>query len=150
ALTQASGASAQDGWQATRIWCPFCGRRRLERWAESGSAAYAFRCSGPCVSSMDMIGSGLAPPSGAQGLTSPKSLLARHCLDLDTIYRGALASGRGACARCGSDLIIGQWLPGDTPPDGAPLFGMYLRCPTCNLLDGGSPWHLSLDTQEAQ
>jgi hypothetical protein len=27
---------------------------------------------------------------------------------------------------------------------------MYVRCPTCDLLDSGSPWHLSLDTPEAQ
>ena len=30
ALTPANAIDAQDGWQATRIWCPFCGSRRLE------------------------------------------------------------------------------------------------------------------------
>jgi hypothetical protein len=150
ALTPAGAASAQDGWQMTRIWCPFCGRRRLERWSQNGSDAYSFRCSGPCLSGQDMIGSAHALPPGAQGLASSKSLLARHCLNLGDLYRRALVSERGACTRCGSDLIVGQWLPGDMLPDGALLYGMYLRCPTCELLDGGSPWHLSLDTLVAQ
>jgi RNA polymerase sigma-70 factor (ECF subfamily) len=154
ALTPASPGNAtyaQDGWRETRIWCPFCGQRQLKRWVESESDAYSFRCSGPCVSGQDMIGSAYTLPPGAQGLTSSKSLLARHCLNLDVVYRSALASRRGACCmRCGSDLVVGQWLPGDSLPDGALLYGMYLHCPTCDLLDGGSPWHLSLDTPEAQ
>ena len=151
ALAPADPTAAQDGWQITRIWCPFCGRRLLRRWVESGSDAYSFRCSGPCVFGQDMIGSAYTLPPGAQGLTSSKSLLARHCLNLGVLYREALAGGRGSsCMRCGSDLVVGQWLPGDALPDGALLYGMYLHCPTCDLLDGGSPWHLSLDTPEAQ
>jgi RNA polymerase sigma-70 factor (ECF subfamily) len=151
ALTHVSASETQDGWQETRIWCPFCGRRRLKRWVENGSDAYAFRCSGPCVFGQDMIGSASTPPPGAQGLTSSKSLLARHCLNLGVVYRRALASRHGSCCmRCGSDLVVGQWLPGDALPDGASPYEMYMRCPTCDLLDGGSPWHLSLDTPEAQ
>jgi RNA polymerase sigma-70 factor (ECF subfamily) len=151
ALTNASATGAQDGWQETRIWCPFCGKRRLKRWVEIGSDAYSFRCSGPCVSGWGMIGSAYAPPPGAHGLTSAKSLLARHCLNLGVLYRTALTLGRGSkCTRCGSDLVVGQWLPGDALPDGAALYEMYVRCPKCALLDSGSPWHLSLDTPEAQ
>jgi RNA polymerase sigma factor (sigma-70 family) len=151
ALTPANAIGAQDGWQETRIWCPFCGKRRLKRWVESESDAYSFRCSGPCVSGRGMIGSAYTLPPGAQGLTSSKSLLARHCLNLGVLYREALVSGRGSnCMRCGSDLGVGQWLPGDALPDGASLYEMYVRCPKCDLLDSGSPWHLSLDTAEAQ
>jgi RNA polymerase sigma-70 factor (ECF subfamily) len=150
ALTPADSTSMHGGWQETRIWCPFCGKRRLQRWVKSGSDAYSFRCSGPCVSSQDMIGSAYTLPPGAQGLTSSKSLLARHCLNLGVLYRKALISGSRACMRCGSDLVLGRWLPGDELPDGALLYGMYLRCASCDLLDGGSPWHLSLDTSEAQ
>ncbi|HEX3269868.1 MAG TPA: RNA polymerase sigma factor [Ktedonobacterales bacterium] len=151
ALAPADTASAQDGWQETRIWCPFCGRRRLKRWVDSESDAYSFRCSGPCVSGRGMIGSAYAPPPGAQGLTNSKSLLARHCLNLGILYRKALTSGRGSnCMRCGSDLVVGQWLPGDALPDRASPYEMFVRCPTCDLLDSGSPWHLSLDTPEAQ
>src|SRR5205814_1519212 len=124
--------------------------RRLERWAESGSEAYSFRCTGPCVSGMVMIGSGNAPPGGAHHLSSPKALLARHCLSLGVLYRDALNGGTGVCMRCGNDLIAGQWLTGDTPPEPPLLHGMYMRCPRCDLLDGGSPWHLGLDTPEAQ
>jgi RNA polymerase sigma-70 factor (ECF subfamily) len=150
ALAPADSTSMQDGWQETRIWCPFCGKRRLKRWMESHSAAYSFRCSGPCVSGLDMIGSGQTLPPGAQGLTSSKSLIARHCLACGDHYRAALATGHSACLRCGREIAIRQWLPGHAPPASALLYGIHLLCPTCDLLDLGSPWHLSLDTPEAQ
>jgi RNA polymerase sigma factor (sigma-70 family) len=149
ALTFANSTSARDGWQATRIWCPFCGRRRLEYGLEKATGSYAFRCSSPCASASTMLGSAIGSPLLTQ-INSPKSLLARHCLNLGPIYRDALISGRGACPRCGREIVADQWLPGDDLPDGAPLYGVYLHCPTCDLLDGGSPWHLSLDTPEAQ
>jgi RNA polymerase sigma-70 factor (ECF subfamily) len=150
ALAPVDSTSTQGGWQETRIWCPFCGKRRLKRWVESESDAYSFHCSGPCMSSLDMIGSGQTPPPGAQGLISPKSLLARHCLNLGMIYRNALIARRRACVRCGNELAVRQWLPGDVLPNGAPPYGIYLHCAKCELFDGGSPWHLSLDTPEAQ
>jgi RNA polymerase sigma-70 factor (ECF subfamily) len=150
ALASADSTSVQDGWRETRIWCPFCGKRRLKRWVESRSDAYSFRCSGPCLSSLDMIGSGQSLPPGAQGLTSPKSLVARHCLNLGVIYRNALITGRRACVRCGNEFAVRQWLPDDLLPDGAPPYGIYLHCAKCDLFDGGSPWHLGLDTPEAQ
>jgi DNA-directed RNA polymerase subunit RPC12/RpoP len=149
ALIPASDTHAQSGWQATRIWCPFCGRRRLEYWLEKDTSSYSFRCSGPCASESTMLGSAIGSPLLTQ-FNSPKSLLARHCLNLGPLYRDALISGSGVCPRCGREIVVGQWLPDDALPDGALLYGMYLHCPTCDLLDGGSPWHLSLDTPEAQ
>ncbi|HEY7019647.1 MAG TPA: RNA polymerase sigma factor [Ktedonobacterales bacterium] len=150
ALIPDNSTSAQDGLQTTRIWCPFCGRHRLEYWLGKDIGGYAFRCSGACASGITMLGSAIGSPLINQ-ISSPKALIARHCLNLGVVYREALMSRRGSCCmRCGSNLIVGQWLPGDALPDGALLYGMYLHCPTCDLLDGGSPWHLSLDTPEAQ
>jgi RNA polymerase sigma factor (sigma-70 family) len=152
----APAGTAQGGWQATRIWCPFCGRRRLESWLDRTTGTYAFRCSGPCASQMDMLGSASGSPLAAQ-FSSPKSILARHCLNAGARYRDALTNGICACLRCGRNLVIGRWFPGTEGPApsllyGMPslLYGIHLHCPWCDSLDGGSPWHLSLDTREVQ
>lgn len=154
ALTSAD--AAQVGWQTTRIWCPFCGRRRLDVYLDRASGTYAFRCSGPCASEMDMLGSASGSPLVDQ-LSSLKSLIARHCLNAGARYRDVLTTGMGACLRCGRDLEIGRWFPGDDAPAPSLLYdipslhyGVHLHCPWCDSLDGGSPLHLGLDTAEVQ
>src|SRR5262249_54852451 len=62
ALTPTDSASAQEGWRETRIWCPFCGRRRLEYWLKKDTGGYAFRCSGACASAITMLGSAIGSP----------------------------------------------------------------------------------------
>jgi RNA polymerase sigma factor (sigma-70 family) len=147
ALTSTTSTNAQDSWQTTRIWCPFCGGRRLEFFLDRAAGMYAFRCAGPCASEMGMLGSSIPLPAQ---ISSPKSLLARHCLACGEHYRAALATGHSACLRCGREIATRQWLPGHAPPTSALLYGIHLTCPACDLLDHGSPWHLSLDTPEAQ
>ena len=149
ALIPASDTHTQSGWQTIRIWCPFCGRRRLEYRLEKATGSYSFRCSGPCVTGMNMIGSSVASPLPNQ-ISSPKVLLARHCLIMGEDYRAALGARRSACFRCGSEVASGQWLPGQESPASTLLYGIYFVCTACQATDSGSPWHLSLDTQEAQ
>jgi RNA polymerase sigma-70 factor (ECF subfamily) len=149
ALTPADSTSAQNGWQETRIWCPFCGRRRLEYWLERDTGSYSFRCSGACASEITMLGSAIGSPLVSQ-ISSPKALIARHCLAVGDHYRAALASGHSICQRCDHIITTRQWLPGEETPAPALLYGIHLVCPTCQTMDSGSPWHLSLDTQEAQ
>jgi RNA polymerase sigma-70 factor (ECF subfamily) len=149
ALTRADSTKAQEGWQTTRIWCPFCGRHRLEYWLERDIGRYAFRCSGACASEITMLGSATGSPLINQ-ITSPKALIARHCLTLGEHYRAALATGHSICPRCGRQLLVGRWFPGDETPASALLYGIRLRCVACDGVDSGSSWHLSLDTPEAQ
>ena len=82
-----------------------------------------------------MLGSAMGSPLLTQ-FNSPKSLLARHCLNLGPLYRDVLISGSGVCPRCGREIAVDQWLPGDALPAGELLYGMYLHCPRCDLLDG--------------
>jgi RNA polymerase sigma factor (sigma-70 family) len=149
ALTPTDSANTQDGWQATRIWCPFCGRRRLEIWLDRATGTYAFRCAGPCATGIVMLGAAIGSPLMRE-VSSPKSLLARHCLNLGEHYRAALTSGAASCLRCGRELVVGQWLPDDDLPASSLLYAIHLRCLWCGGQDSGSPWHLSLDTPEAQ
>jgi len=149
ALTTAHDANKQGGWQTTRIWCPFCGRRRLGVWLDRSTGTFMFRCAGPCANEMDVLGYASSSPLVDQ-FSSPKSLLTRHCLDLGDHYRAALDVGRTECLRCGHEIATQQWLPGQSSPSPTLLYGIHLNCFACQAMGNGSPWHLSLDTPEAQ
>jgi RNA polymerase sigma factor (sigma-70 family) len=134
------------GWQATRIWCPWCGRHHLEWMLDRASGRFAFRCMGACEASIYQIASGLLP----DGLTSPKVILSRVCLNLGDEYRRALSTESATCPFCGRPVHI-VWLGEDDSIEAPNSVQMLLfTCDRCATLGGASPWHLALDTAEAQ
>jgi RNA polymerase sigma factor (sigma-70 family) len=135
------------GWRQTRIWCPFCGQHALEYYLEREQGGFIFRCTGRCNHGSVLAGA-TVPLVG--GLSSPKPVLTRHCLMLDTFYRGILSAGQGVCPHCGGPLDVGvrtpdlQW--GSLPR----AYGVLIGCPKCAAFDTSTAWHLTLDTPEAQ
>jgi hypothetical protein len=87
-------------------------------------------------------------------LTSPKSLLARHCLMLETKYRQRLLAGGAACDGCGGWVPVRQWTPSNPPSSfgfgDAFAYGIYFLCERCQMGDSATPLHLSIDTTVAQ
>lgn len=137
---------ASPEWQESRIWCPFCGRRRLLMRIDRATGAYAFRCAGTCQPQVSVVGSACNPALLAQ-VSSPKSILARHCLFLAGEYRRMIRAGSDTCGRCGREVAIQRWQDGDPP---FPFRqGIYAICSACGPLDSASAWHLTLDTPEA-
>jgi RNA polymerase sigma factor (sigma-70 family) len=145
-LPEAPDAS---GWQSTRIWCPFCGRHRIESRIDRSTGSYSYRCAGECLPRGAIVGSTLGSDWLA-GLTNAKSILTRHCLMLATSYRQTILRGGDTCSRCGRWYPVQQWGAGDTLPAPPYLHGIYLVCPTCEVDDAATPWHLTLDTPAAQ
>ena len=138
---------AADGWMSTRIWCPFCGAAYLRYRIDRAAGAYTIVCAGGCH------GTGVA--GGARNLdlvnaiSSPKTLITRHCLMLETEYRTALARGWDDCV-CGNRAAFGVVTPETTPPGWPAGYGLYGACPRCGRIDNSTAWHLALDTTEAQ
>jgi hypothetical protein len=106
---------------------------------------YAFLCAGRCAGHA-VAGRAVSPALVAQ-VSSPKSLLTRHCLVLATSYREALAGAAPYCD-CGAPITFTAWTPADALHE-AP-YGVFGVCPNCGLVDDSSAWHLALDTTEAQ
>jgi RNA polymerase sigma factor (sigma-70 family) len=144
------GEPEEEGWRATRIWCPFCGRYPLEYRLESEHDSYTYRCVG-CCHAGGMI-AGYTPRAELTGLSlsSPKPRLTRHCLALDHHYRNILATDPGRCVSCGAALDVYRNTPERTVSSLLPEYSIELRCPICGSQDGASAWHLALDTPEAQ
>jgi RNA polymerase sigma factor (sigma-70 family) len=138
---------ASDGWAESRIWCPFCGASHLRYRVNHETGAYQFHCAGRCA------GRAVAGEASAlhlvRAVSSPKSLLARHCLMLDSSYRLALRRGWDNC-RCGSRDAYRLVLPDEEPPGSPTPYGIIGSCPRCGIVDSASAWHLALDTVEAQ
>ena len=137
-------------WRETRIWCPFCGRHRLKTYIDRSTGSYAFHCAGSCDPHLAVVGAARHSPLVAE-LSSPKSILTRHCLMLARAYRKSLAKAAvDVCPRCGSPISTQQWMPGEAIPVPEWLYGIHMTCAACGVIwDNATPWHLTIDTPEA-
>lgn len=140
--------NATPEWQETRIWCPFCGRHRLQCYIDRDTGAFALHCSGNCLADINVVG--LATDSPFVGeLASPKSILARHCLALSISYREAIATQSDVCPDCGGPASVRLGIPDSHVPDQLLAQGVYIECPRCGPLDSATPYHLTIDTPQA-
>jgi RNA polymerase sigma factor (sigma-70 family) len=136
-------------WTESRIWCPFCGVGHLRYRVDRETGEFAFHCSGGCCA-MTVAGRA-ANGELVREVSSPKSLVTRHCLALATTYRAALA-GENLLCDCGAPVTYTARFPGDVTGDifQETPYGVIGRCPNCGLVDISTSWHLALDTVEAQ
>ena len=134
-------------WTESRIWCPFCGNSHLRYRIDRATGEYSFICAGECAG---YSVAGRAVNSAlVEQVRSPKSLVARHCLELATGYRAALAGAEEYCA-CGATITFSPWTDTDAAPATLTPYGIIGACPNCGPVDRASAWHLTLDTIEAQ
>lgn len=149
--SDATDNAGEPGWRETRIWCPFCGRRRLVARLMPAAGEYSYQCPGRCVPSghPDVPGGivvGMAcDTTVAAGLSSAKSILSRLLADNDARYRRGLAQGEATCLDCGQPVPIRLWTPADAADMGPLTYGINLACHHCRGGDNASLWHLMID-----
>lgn len=168
---QAYGVAAPmtDGWRDTRIACPFCGRHHVQMMEHGGAdladqrtredgAYLAYRCSGFCTPGGIITGGANVLSGSSRSLVNPKAILTQTLLWLHGHYRAALREGAMRCETCGTMVPV-RFGPGSDAmaelPAEAPLAevfrrGVSLQCPRCDITDGATLWHLTLDMPEAQ
>jgi hypothetical protein len=136
-------ADAAAGWGATRLWCPRCGRLRLQgrfttaatrRSSERGGYDYALRCAdcdrngGPPLgfTSAALPMEGTAVLEGVQGYRAAFKRLHRWW---EGYVDKGLTSRRTECVHCGRPTPVLTSRPG---LDGAPASpGFFTRCGAC-------------------
>lgn len=138
------------GWQQTRIWCPFCGKHRLEARIDREAGDISYRCAGRCFGEGTILDV-RRTASGSTALTSVKSMLTRELTDMHRFYQQALAEHGGRCQRCGRGVSLERWSQdGPTSLHNLHPFGIRLLCRACGLESGASLWHLLVDTPVVQ
>lgn len=139
---------AKPVWRETRIWCPFCGRHRLLCYVDRATGAFGMHCAGNCLAGVNVVG--MATDLALAGeLTSPKSLLARHCLALSTYYRARIADQATVCPECGGAAEVRTGIPRGMMPETLFAHGVYVQCPRCGIPDSATAYHLTIDTPQA-
>ena len=149
--------ACESGWQATRIWCPLCGRSPLEYRIYPDAGAISFRCVGRCQTDGTIIGGADGSPilPEASSLSSPKAMLSRALVKLGAHYTEGLTHGALWCATCERRSPIHFQRPEHPQPSPYGSLDGFIRgivsvCPYCGAPDSASLWHLMLDMPQAQ
>ena len=137
---------AQAGWQATRLWCPGCGRCRLDGTFRPDAGELDLRCPGCSLPGGYYIASRLG--DGFRGIRTYRPAVQRVLAVIHDLYRVRLVDGVVPCWSCGELVPIRRgappWVRPDTPPwappGGAWSNCIYLWCPRCGAYDGET-WH---------
>lgn len=126
------------GWQVTRIWCPGCGKHRLEGWFRPQEGKLDLRCRECSSDRGHIIHSRLG--DGLKDVRTYRPAVSRILGIIHETFRER-ASDRGApCPVCGAWLPFGQGRPPWVPPKYAEFVGIYLWHPECGGADSET-WH---------
>ena len=147
----AHGLATPDplAWQETRIWCPFCGRRKLAGLVDHDLGDAAFRCF-HCESIPERQISHTFGADVLGGVTSYKAVLSRQIGWLHRHYRFALDHSQVSCPFCGQESRVERCLPRHAPPWFAGSAGMQIICPACGITDANPLQYLVLDLPQTQ
>lgn len=113
----------------TRVWCPFCGKRRLQ--ARASGDGMDFRCP-DCSVEPETHVVYLRRPGLLSGIRSPKAIASRLLAALHEELRGALREGAGRCLTCGRPAPVRRVAPDEGVDAEGARPGIYLACARCD------------------
>lgn len=129
---------SDSGWEETRVWCPGCGRRRLEGWLRPGEGKLYMRCPGCARSDAHFIHSTLG--DGLKDVRSYRPAVSRVLRGIHHLFRVRGGGGAGPCPRCGKSLPVERGRPPWVPDRFADPTSIYLWCAECGVGDAET-WH---------
>lgn len=123
-----------DIWQETRMWCPCCGRQRLQAYLASGiDSSLALRCAA-CETEF-----GTDTPGLFNGIRGYRTALTRFAKWYHAYFQQGLAQGSIACAKCGHEtqlhLSPNAHMPAafaDMAPAMPGTHGFWTSCTNCH------------------
>jgi RNA polymerase sigma-70 factor (ECF subfamily) len=118
--------SADSEWTPTPMWCPGCGRRRLDGHLDPAAGVLRLRCSGceaPYNNYIDSLG--WVP----QEARTYRPVLSRVLAGIDGMFRLEMIDGRYQCPSCGETVQMRT--EGEN---------FLIACPRCHWLDRET-WH---------
>lgn len=128
---------AGPAYQETRLWCPVCGRRRLQ--GRLDDEEFLLRCP-DCCEEPDAVISQSSYTGELARLSSFRPALSRFAAWSHDYFQGAVAAGSAPCQRCGRLAPLREGLPAYAPPSVRRRPGIHVLCAHC-----GSGAYSSLD-----
>lgn len=123
-------AAEHTDWQATRIWCPICGRHRLTGRLVPAAGELALRCP-ECTPMPDIYIAYAQFPDLMRDIKGFKPALSRLLQWSDTHYHKRLASRLLPCLFCGHPSWLRDGLPCDIPQPPQQINPLYVQCERC-------------------
>jgi hypothetical protein len=144
------------GWQETRMWCPWCGRRRLQgRFgpAPAGPAlpeptTLALRCPDCCAAPGAHVANA-GGPGLFRGVHGYRTAYSRLLVWTEAVVGAGLALGGGPCWGCGRRMRLAV----DYSPEGVAGWAvprLRVQCPACGRGHGATLGGLLLARPEAR
>jgi RNA polymerase sigma factor (sigma-70 family) len=142
-------APEDEGWQETRIWCPICGRQRLNGRLVPAIGELALRCA-DCTPAPDSYIAYIQLPELMQGVKSYKPALSRVLSWSDAIY-GRRRIGRAVpCLICGQPSTLRDGLPPNAPETLHQINPLYITCDHCGETTSTAHAAIALSLPEGQ
>jgi RNA polymerase sigma-70 factor (ECF subfamily) len=148
ALAHGLISRADGGWEGTRIWCPACGRRRLEGWFRPAEGKLYMRCPGCSHSGAHLIHSKLG--DGFRDVRGYKPAVSRVLGVIHDLFRVRGRDGTAPCPACGEWLPVRRGTPPWVPPRYADPESIYVRHAGCGGYDAETWYSLTLSLAEAR
>lgn len=126
------------GWQTTRIWCPGCGKHRLEGMLQPREGKLDMRCPECSSQKGHFIHSRLG--NGLQDIRTFRPAVSRVLKVIDEMFRVQAKDGGAPCPVCGAWLPIARGKPPWVPPQYVDPDSMYLWHAGCGGADSET-WH---------
>ena len=123
-----------EQWQATRMWCPICARRRLEGYFVQVDGADGPNLHLRCPDCSRRDGRDTAHSMGLvslAGLRSFRPAWKRVMQGLSERITQALADEARPCLSCGKPALFTVHAAGATAPPGAPAYWIRAECAHC-------------------
>lgn len=119
---------AGPAYQETRLWCPACGRRRLQ--GRLDPEEFLLRCP-DCCAEPDAVISQSTRLGPLERLSSFRPALTRFAEWMHGYFQQAVAAGSAPCQRCGRPTPLREGLPAYAPPSVRRKQGIHVLCAHC-------------------
>jgi RNA polymerase sigma-70 factor (ECF subfamily) len=123
-------APGNHSWEETRIWCPICGRRRLNGRLLTSTGEFALRCI-ECTPGPDAYIAYAQLPELLHGVKSYKPALSRILSWSDEFYRRRRTGRAVSCLICGHPAQLRDHNPSDAPEILPQINPLYVTCTHC-------------------
>ncbi|MEO7911973.1 MAG: RNA polymerase sigma factor [Roseiflexaceae bacterium] len=130
AASYGMNAPINDGWQETRIWCPGCGRRRLNGRLVPSTGELALRCI-DCTPMPDMHVAYAQLPELMHGIKGYKPALSRLMTWSDAYYRRGRVGRALRCLFCGHPTLLRDGQLSDEPKRIHLMLPLHATCAHC-------------------